>query len=121
MSDSPDSEDRRAYRRYELWFPVTLKGFEREVWGICRDVSPGGLKLSTNVAIPVGAKVTAVFRVAPNEVEHQVEGAVTRTWQNDHELMLAFPVRLAMEFTSPVPDLEPDLIRQSGAPSPSEE
>jgi PilZ domain len=121
MSDSPDSEDRRAYRRYELWFPVTLKIAEREVWGICRDASPGGLKVSTNVVVAPGSAVTAVFRVAPGEIEHRVEGVVTRSWQNEHELMLAFPGRIAIEFAQPVPELEQDLLRRSGAPASGEE
>ena len=116
MDRSPDSEDRRAYTRYELWFPVTLEVATHEVWCICRDACPGGLQVSSRVTLEIGQPVTAVFRIAESEALHRVKGRIARCWHNDHELVQAFPVGIAIEFEAPVRDLEEALIRRSTKP-----
>ena len=35
--------EKRRYRRFAIWFPLTIRFGKSEVWAICRDVSVGGL------------------------------------------------------------------------------
>src|SRR5438045_9624480 len=78
---SPASE-RRAYKRHEIWFPVTLVLANREVWGISRDVSSKGLLMSSMVFLQVGELVEVTFRVMPGRVMHKVTGRVVRYDEN---------------------------------------
>jgi PilZ domain-containing protein len=127
-SHAPDSHpDRRSFRRYALWFPVTLMATRtdaaeggREVWAICRDASAGGLQLSSVSPLAVGTSVTARFRVSPNvATERAVEATIVRSESNDGDLMLAFPYRLGLRFGEPIPELPQELADQIGLePSP---
>jgi hypothetical protein len=119
-SNSPPSDsdfpEKRTFRRYALWFPVTLLPKQHgmaEVWAICRDASAGGILVSSVTLLPVGAELATRFRVAPHGVaERVVEATVVRSELNDGDLMLAFPFRLGLRFTSPVPELPEELARQ---------
>ncbi|HVH40980.1 MAG TPA: PilZ domain-containing protein, partial [Labilithrix sp.] len=100
----------RTFRRYSLWFPVTLKAGNREIWAICRDASAGGIHISSVFPLEIGTKVTARFRVSPNEkLERTVEAEVVRSDFNEGELMLAFPFRLGLRFAAAVPELSDEL------------
>ena len=102
ISDLPPASDRRRYHRYERWFPVTLEVAGRPVWSICRDVSRTGILVAARQAIDPGMAVLLRFRIAPSDpVEREVEAAVVRCEQNESELGLAFPFRLAIEFAVP--------------------
>lgn len=110
--------DKRTFQRYTLWFPITLvpqTDAPGEVWAICRDASAGGILVSSAALVPVGTMIEARFRVAPHGVEERiVEAAVVRCEANDGELMLAFPFRLALRFTTPIPELPKELTAQLG-------
>jgi hypothetical protein len=114
MERTPD--EKRAYTRYNIWFPVTLEVAEGEVWCICRDASPAGLLVSSKVALEVGGSVVAVFRIAATEEMWRIKGRVARSSQSDPAIVLAFPIALAIEFEGPLPELEPGLIRRSERP-----
>lgn len=103
--------ERRNYRRYAIWFPVTLHVERGDVWGICRDASPGGVLVSTVTAIEVGARVVARFRVSPDGPEHSLTANVVRELANRDELHLAFPYRIALEFEQPADALLAELER----------
>jgi hypothetical protein len=117
----PDSfPEKRTFLRYALWFPVTLivEGkdgeADAEYWSICRDASPGGIQVSSLTLIPIGTVVSACFRVAPHGApERSIEATVVRSETSDDELMLAFPFRLGLRFTTPVPELLDELERQT--------
>jgi hypothetical protein len=105
---SPASE-RRAYKRYEIWFPVTLLVGSREVWGISRDVSSKGLLVSTRGSLPVGDPIVVRFRVSPEARAIEMAGCVIRHDENLDDLKVAFPFRLAIEFDHALDHAEEDL------------
>lgn len=119
-SSPPDSfPEKRTFRRYALWFPVTLVPSSEdlgraEVWAICRDASAGGMLVSSATLVTVGTKVSARFRVAQHEKERVVDALVIRSESNDGELMLAFPFRIGLRFTTPILDLPDELAHQPG-------
>jgi hypothetical protein len=115
----PSSEpfpEKRTFRRYALWFPVTLMAEGREVWAICRDASAGGFLVSSVMPLDEGTNVLAAFRVDPNgKADRTVKATVVRHTANDGDLVLAFPYRLGLRFDEPVPDLPADLERHERA------
>lgn len=100
------NEERRSYRRYALWFPVTLTCGGRSAWAICRDAGTGGMLVSSTAAATVGEEVTLTFRVRPQDQDIDAKGVVVRAWRNDDELLLAFPTRIAIEFDGPIRQLD---------------
>ena len=111
----PDSfPEKRGFRRYALWFPVTLRTPDGEVWAICRDASAGGFQISSATPLSVKTTLTARFRVAKSSTERVVEAQVVRSETNEGELMLAFPFRLGLRFTAPVPELPDELAEHVG-------
>ena len=98
--------DKRSYRRYEIWFPVTLERpaapeAERAVWAICRDASPGGILVSSMLPLHLHESCRVRFRLRPDEpTEHIVTGSVVRAERSVDEVALAFPYRTAVEFTT---------------------
>lgn len=110
--------EKRTFKRYALWFPVTLVADGREIWAICRDASAGGILVSSVLPLEPGTKVVARFRVAPEGAsERSLDAVVVRATTNEGDLVLAFPHRLGLRFLSPVPELPADLERHSGAPT----
>ena len=92
-------DDRRTHHRYAIWFPVTVtRHDDKAVWSICRDASAGGVLISAVAPLDVGEKVTLSFRLGIHEPEHKIDARVIRNIDNDDELLLAFPFRLALEF-----------------------
>jgi hypothetical protein len=109
VDETPVSE-KRQYRRYEIWFPVTLAVGEREVWAICRDVSPAGVLVSAVTPLEVGTTASARFRLRPSaEGETVATATVVRAELNRDELVLAFPYRIALEFAAPLQGLLEEL------------
>lgn len=114
MDDAAPGSERRAYRRYAIWFPVTLKTPTSEVWAICRDASVSGVLLSCVMPVEVGTRVEAVFKVTPDsDAERTISGRVVRQTSNKDELLLAFPHRVAVEFDAPVSELLEELTRHT--------
>lgn len=94
-----DSDDRRTHHRYPVWFPVTaVREGKPPVWSICRDASGGGVLISAIAPLDVGEPVKLLFRLGVNEPDRSIDAKVLRTIDNDDELLLAFPYRLALEF-----------------------
>ena len=109
-------EEKRSYARYSIWFPVILETPTGQVWGICRDASPGGLMVSSAVTLGADAMVYAIFRLEAKEEDCRIRARIVRCWQNDDELFLAFPFRMAIEFEEALVDMEPRLRRKSEKP-----
>lgn len=109
-----DGDDRRAYRRVELWFPVTLAFDEEVVLGLCQDVSAGGILVAAMSVVPVGAKTVARFRTSPElRDERTISGTIVRQEMTTGKLMLAFPFLVAVQFDETVEDLVDEVAAQS--------
>jgi hypothetical protein len=109
----PDSSEKRTFRRFALWFPVTLTAGTQLIWAICRDASAGGIQVSSVLPLALGTKVAARFRISPKDaLERNVEATVVRSDSNDGELMLAFPFRLGLRFVTALPELPTELDDQ---------
>ena len=108
-------EEKRGFRRYARWFPVTLKIQDHaDVWAICRDASEGGILVSSSMPVAIGTECALSFKIRPSEPEeHVVFASVVRAETNDDELMLAFPFRIGLRFVKPVPELLDELQRAS--------
>jgi hypothetical protein len=113
MSNSSLPSNRRIYRRYTIWFPVTLRPGTQgkaEVGAICRDVSPSGILVSASLPLDIGTRADAVFKISRESTRNRVLSAVVvRHRLNSDELLLAFPYLVALEFDSPLPDLLDEL------------
>lgn len=112
------ASEKRAYNRYKMLFPVTLRVGDEDVVGVCRDASPKGVLVAASTPVEPGATVTARFRVSPDiRDERTIEARVVRQELSEGELELAFPYCIALEFKEAVPDLLDDLeARSSRAP-----
>jgi hypothetical protein len=105
-----DEADKREYRRYQIFFPVTLTIGDEEVVGVCRDASAGGVLVAASRPAPPGAKVIARFRTSTElRDERTIEATVVRQDLSEGEMQLAFPYCIALEFTSAAPELVADL------------
>lgn len=91
-------EDRRIHERYPIWFPVTVEGEGIHVWAICRDASAGGVLISAIAPLEAGREVRLSFRLSATEPDRVIAAKVLRAIDNDDELLLAFPYRVALEF-----------------------
>lgn len=130
--DRDSAPEKRGYRRYTLFFPVTLRvgtvdhAGEEEVVGVCRDASAGGVLVAAATPLEPGASVVARLRISSDlRDERTIEGTIVRQELSDGEMRLAFPYSIAVEFLEPAPDL-PELLEQiagarEGAPTPKEE
>ena len=108
-------DDRRTHHRYPLWFPVTVERKDgKPVWSICRDASAGGVLISAVAPLEIGETVTLAFRLGLKESERHIDARVIRTIDNDDELLLAFPFRLALEFVER-DDTLPDALARRAA------
>jgi hypothetical protein len=113
-------DDRRSFRRYTVWFPVTLDAETRKVFAIARDASPKGILISATTPLEVGASVMVTFRVAPDdEQERQVVGRVVRIEPADEENPWGvWPHRMAVEFDEAIAGIEVPLEHASERPPP---
>jgi hypothetical protein len=83
--DTPHRKERR-HRRFDLQFPVSLNfssgGAVREVAGLSRNVSIGGLLLKVNDPVPVRTQVSLTMAVHDPRLRRPVQllgkGAVVR-------------------------------------------
>lgn len=106
------SDDKRSYERYDILFPVTLKGtgIDDEVMGVCRQAGAGGALLTTSAPLPPGAELVIRFRLSAElRDERTVKATVVRQELTQGELALAFPYLVAVEFAWPDPGLIEEL------------
>lgn len=88
------------------------------MWAVARDAGAGGILISSAGALDVGTEVTLTFRVAPNDPsERSVKGKVVRFEPHRNDGGGAWPHRIAVEFSRPLPELE--AVFESWEPSPS--
>ena len=103
--------ERRDGDRYQAWFPVQFTaGALKDHLAISRDVSSRGIQLSAATDLEPGSHVTISFRVLPDDEELCfVEGTVVRVEGNTDDPDGLWPLRIAVEFDQPVPDLDRQL------------
>ena len=107
-------EEKREYRRYPIFFPVTLRIGDEEIVGVCRDASAGGVLVAASTPVEPGATVVARFRTSTElRDERTIAGKIVRQDLSSEEMQLAFPYLIALEFDEPVPDLLDDLEAKS--------
>lgn len=107
-------DDKREYRRYRIFFPVTLRVGEEDIVGVCRDASAGGVLIAAATPVEPGAHVVARFRTSTDlRDEKTIQATVVRQELSGEEMQLAFPYCIALEFASPAPDLMDDLEARS--------
>jgi hypothetical protein len=99
--------EKRAFQRRCIWFPVTLQASTGELWAVARDAGAGGILISSSGALAVGTVVTVTFRVAPDDpTERKVKGKVVRFEPNHYDGGGAWPHRIAIEFDEPLGELD---------------
>ena len=109
-----DGEEKREYRRYRIFFPVTLRVGEEEIVGVCRDASQKGVLISASTPVEPGANVVARIRTSTDlRDERTIEAKVVRQDLSGDEMKLAFPYCIALEFAKPDPDLIADIEARS--------
>jgi len=74
--DTPHRKHRR-HRRFDLQFPVSLsfptRGAVRELAGISRNISIGGVLLKVNDPVPVRTRVNLTMAVQDPRLRHPVQ------------------------------------------------
>jgi hypothetical protein len=80
-------DERRIHPRARLEVPAMLDARSSHHTGRCRDVSAGGVAISTNAALPVGTIVEVYFEL-PNGIA--VEGGAEVVRSGDVELAFRF-------------------------------
>jgi hypothetical protein len=120
MALEGDVNEKRAYSRYSLWFPVTIEAETRNVWAVCRDASAGGILIMGSNELAIGDDVFVVFRTSPDDTaETRVRGRIVRVEGPDDDPRSVWPHRMAIEFAEPVSELERLFKRASSRPPPS--
>jgi hypothetical protein len=103
--------ERREGQRVEVWFPVQLDAEQLKARvAVSRDVSSRGCLLSTATTIAPGSRVSVTFHVPGEAVARKIDGHVVRVEQNVEDPGGLWPVRVAIEFDQPVPELEKQLL-----------
>jgi hypothetical protein len=111
--------DKRAFDRYSLWFPVTVDTRSREVWAVCQDASAGGILISGSDELCVGDEVTVSFRISlEDSAERKIGGKIVRVERADDNPRTVWPHRMAIEFHEPVLELQSVFKRASSRPPP---
>jgi hypothetical protein len=112
--------EKRAYSRYSLWFPVTIEADASRVWAVCRDASAGGILISGSDSLSVGDQVIVNFRTSADDTaDVRIAGHIVRVDPPDEDPRSVWPHRMAIEFAEPVPELERLFKRASSRPPPA--
>jgi len=103
-----EHDDRRKHRRYEALFPMCLE--TRSGWkfvAMSDNASQSGMLAVTAAELDPDAEITLFFKLSDNDDEHfTVQGRIVRVEENDSEESGLWPTRVAVEFTSPLPEVE---------------
>ena len=104
-------DDRRGRERHEVWFPVELDSVKLEQrLAVSHDVSSCGILLSAATSLDAGSKVTVTFKVLPDDaLEQKLQGRIVRVEKNADDPDGLWPLRIAVEFDQPVPELQAKL------------
>lgn len=74
--------------------------------GVSHDASLAGMRVATDGAPEIGARLVVTFRVPPESGEERtIEGRVVRIEDNVDDPHGLWPKRVAVEFDRPMPEL----------------
>lgn len=112
-------DERRIAKRYEVWFPMR---FDTETSGqgvaVSHNISTTGVLMATAGTLDEGATVTVHFQISPRDPsEHRIEGRIIRIEPNAADPHGLWPMRVAVEFQNPLPELESVLMDLEAAHS----
>jgi hypothetical protein len=95
--------ERRIHPRQDLWLPVQVDGTAAGI-AVTHNASRNGLLIVTAGRAVVGATVAVAFCVPGNE--STALGRVVRVGPNDDDPEGLWPYAMAVEFETPLPDIE---------------
>jgi hypothetical protein len=73
--------DRRLHRRYPLQLPIILIGSSgRQIVGITRDVSSGGVSFYLDLPLPSGIEIEYTLMFPATFAEVRCAGRIVRSW-----------------------------------------
>jgi hypothetical protein len=100
------NDERRGAQRFKVWFPMQVRpdGGEPQL-AVSQNVSRSGLLVATAVALEIGGTVEVVYQL-PHAEQRRVEGHIVRVQPNDEDPDGLWPYYVAVEFESPVPEME---------------
>lgn len=106
--------ERRGRTRYHVWFPMKLDAPQlADAVAVSRNVSERGVLFVTPSKLEVGAEVTVTFRLKRDDPDRHVQARIVRLEPNpEPEGRILYPYRIAVEFDTPVPEIEP-LLREA--------
>lgn len=97
--------ERRTEHRYEVWLPVKVDSLKEGI-AVTHNVSQGGALMVTASTLEPGSGVSITLRTPDSQEIHKLAGRVVRVEQNSDDPHGLWPHRLAIEFDTPVPELE---------------
>ncbi|MFK7989455.1 MAG: PilZ domain-containing protein [Sandaracinaceae bacterium] len=102
MSD----DERRRAKRYTLWVPIQMEqGPDVQVLAVSRNISGTGVLVIAGAKLEVGAKLSLTLSV-PSEDDRALTGTIVRVEPNEEDPEGLWRHRLAIQFDTPVPELE---------------
>lgn len=108
--EQPESDERRAQRRFTAQFRSTFSGNKQEGQGRTVDISAGGCKIESEMKVEQGAKFECRLHIPGLDWPLRVDEAIVR-WVGTNSFGLAFS-RMApdelVKLTSVLTDLERD-------------
>jgi hypothetical protein len=110
-------QEKRAYIRFGLWFPVIVEAAGGTVAAVCDDASSGGLLIASSGPVEIGAEVTVTFRVTAEGEERIAKGRVVRMEQRTDNPRAIWSHSLAIEFLEAQPELQ-ELFKLNSSPPP---
>jgi hypothetical protein len=100
------AKDHRRFERFNVWLPLHIDSDKKKARvGVTRNMSASGLMFGTRSRYAVGQNLDLTFRVDLRAPERLLRARIVRLDGTDDGGM--FPRRVAVEFTEPLPELEP--------------
>lgn len=101
---------RRKHNRYELWFPVELRGECVQGAAVNHNISAGGMLIALSAQLQEGEPINVTFRMPPDlQQEVVVPGRIARVEHNRADPDGMWPYRIAVAFDEVDPELVPHL------------
>jgi hypothetical protein len=113
-------DDKRAAKRYALWFPMQMATEGDVIMGISRNLSEAGVMMVAAAEPEVGAVVTMTIVIPNDEAgEREIRGTIVRVEPNVADQEGLWRHRVAVAFEDRIEGLEPlldEVSRQSHPP-----
>ena len=97
--------ERRTEHRYEVWLPVKVDSLKEGI-AVTHNASQGGMLMVTASKLDPGSEVHITLRTPDSGQVHELTGRVVRVEENSDDPHGLWPHRMAVEFDTPVPELD---------------